>query len=540
MCFYIYRIMNVRTSRLIFLLLAALTSATPPGNSTGQRFVVVFPENIAYYYPTSSQNKVWVTALHNATQVTVASQTQTLNSGQTSSFNTDVELKKLDVPGSQMNPPYEAFSVSNDTVQVTSNKNIIVQAFSMRKLSIQTALVIPTDKLGTKYFIPPVPQILGTTDGPVTPNVTERGPFRVIIVNSQQQNTVTFKGQGETSVTLQSNQVAQIWVPNDTTKQVVVSQFPVAVLFSHPCAMKYGCTCGLLTAALPPARDRSVKFPVPMLLAQNASVLQSDNRSSSVVPLNLNSTLVESSGTVVLYRPGLLLTLIPETEFASCFLVPSMQSNNGFIIIVVNKNSTSGIHIGTSQLQNPMWQELDGTDYISTNLSVTSDTTVVWHESSTMAVYFVANQSNLWFGNPAAVISSTPDFRGCAVTAEVVEVQSSAYSWTESIGSCKNETLELISLSDGRFQSQICTKLRQDSPQDVWIGVRRSSMTGDWYWLNNNPFTNTNWADGEPGGVEEGQCAVMSLNNNCGWRDEDCCKAIRPVCYQGPELLKLS
>lgn len=380
-------------------------------NNSGTSFFAVFPENIAYYHPTDPQNQIWVTALFDGTNVTVnptSSPTSSpssllLSLSQSQSFNLSQELSR--------NLSLEDFAVSNSVVNISSSKQIVVQALSVKKKSVQTAVVVPTDKLGTKFFIPPVPDITGTTDDPDV-NVTEKSPFRLIIVNPNGTNTVTVKGPADTSVTLQSNQVSQSWVPNDQVPRWVEAAKPVAVLFSHPCAMQTNCTCGLLTAALPPARTQTVRFPVPSLLAQNASVLLSDGGSRQAKPFNpdTDTAAVESSGTAILYRPGLLLPLIPETEFAACFSVFIVPSKTNFVVIVVLKNSTSGIYVGNSPLDAPVWQDLKGTEYVSTNHSLTQNT-VIWHTSSKMAVYVVGYEGSDWFGNPAPVISTTPGMK---------------------------------------------------------------------------------------------------------------------------------
>lgn len=74
--------------------------------------------------------------------------------------------------------------------------------------------------------------------------------------------------------------------------------------------------------------------------------------------------------------------------------------------------------------------------------------------------------------------------------------------------------------------------------QKAWIGMRRSSLTGEWYWLNQDPVNDTNWDEGEPGAVDDGQCVAMSVESSkdFSWRDEDCCQAINPICYRGPVL----
>lgn len=120
---------------------------------------------------------------------------------------------------------------------------------------------------------------------------------------------------------------------------------------------------------------------------------------------------------------------------------------------------------------------------------------------------------------------------------EQLSVSTESKSWRESLESCQGLDLDLLSLSGGRLQRQVCNKLQQDSEQKVWIGMRRSSKTGDWYWLSGAPVQDTNWGGGEPGRVEEGQCAAMSLRTNCTWSDEDCCSALRSVCYKEPNFL---
>uniref|UniRef100_A0A3B5PSB5 C-type lectin domain-containing protein n=1 Tax=Xiphophorus maculatus TaxID=8083 RepID=A0A3B5PSB5_XIPMA len=119
------------------------------------------------------------------------------------------------------------------------------------------------------------------------------------------------------------------------------------------------------------------------------------------------------------------------------------------------------------------------------------------------------------------------------VLVKVTKILQEAESWQESIRSCKNQTLDLISLPSEALQKQTCQNLRGNDAKQVWIGTRRSSLTGDWYWLDESDFNDTNWAGSEPGDVSEGQCAVMSLegDGDCGWKDRNCCEDARPLCY---------
>ncbi|XP_041798177.1 IgGFc-binding protein-like [Chelmon rostratus] len=250
---------------LLVLLPAALSSAAPPEDSTGLKFTVAFPENIAYYHPNKPENKIKITALYNNTEVIIKKYTsyitgQTLSSGQTWEYAPAAGLELARA------------KISNHTLQITGTKTITVHVVFLKNSSVQTTLVIPTDKLGTEYLIPPVPLIEGTTHpaANVTVDVTERGPFRLIIINTDQKNKVTIQGAVPKDVWLQPHQVTQVWVKQEEALQAVKAEQPVAVLFGHTCAIRHSCTCGQLYTMLPPASEEHLKFYVPPVLAKDA------------------------------------------------------------------------------------------------------------------------------------------------------------------------------------------------------------------------------------------------------------------------------
>lgn len=127
---------------------------------------------------------------------------------------------------------------------------------------------------------------------------------------------------------------------------------------------------------------------------------------------------------------------------------------------------------------------------------------------------------------------------------EVVKIGDVAGGWKKSLKYCKDNYLELVSFPNTQLQKQIYEKIVQvnnASLQELWIGMRRTSQTGEWYWMNKEPVTDTDWAEGEPGTVHDGQCAILSLKNGngFGWSDADCCKDAHPVCYSSPGLLPM-
>lgn len=378
-----------------------------PYDTIGQNFIVVFPENIASYYPSPARNWVIITALKNGTKVRVRqynSEPKDLNAGGVWNFNANAALEL----GKQ--------NISNKTLTIDSNNDITVQAISSKEDSVQTAVVIPTNKLGTTYLIPPIPTIPGTNNFQdlVEQTVTERGPFRIIIVNGvQQQNSVSVAGLKTQEVSLQSGQVAQIWLNESAGFKNVTAEKPVAVLFGHPCVVQGSCSCRLLYTILPPAPGRTLKYLVPPFLAQDAEgqtrVLLAQNGSTSVTAYASSSLMYDVAGTAILYRPGLLLPLIPTENFACCFVVTALSSiSKNYAVIVVSSNVTDGVRVGNDRISSADWRKLEGTNYSSAQVTLSLVKTIIWHTSSKMAVYFSGNNGSTSFGNQAPVVSSSP------------------------------------------------------------------------------------------------------------------------------------
>ncbi|CAJ1048547.1 uncharacterized protein LOC117808869 [Xyrichtys novacula] len=518
------------------LLSAALVTgfiATSSEDSTGWNFTVVFPENIAFYYPNRPYNRVYITSLTNETKIYIKTHvvdtSKTLSAGQTEDFlyNERLELRRS--------------NYSNVTLRITSNQRVTIHAISLKSTSIQTVLVIPNHKLGTEYFIPPVPPIQGTTV-----NVTERQHFRLIIVNTNQMNEVTVKAKHPQKLSLHPDQVAQVFITDDTY-QSVKADHPITVIFGHTCAIYFNCTCSLLYTMLSPASQTPLKFYIPTVVVKGAetktSLLLSNKTTTEVKMFDLGLPVVETAGTAILFHAGLLLKLIPVTDFAACYFINFLPNVDNFAVILVHKNHIDGVHMGSSPLKTTDWERLTGTDYVSTKVKLTPDKRLIWHSLTIMAVYFQGRRNQSRFGNPAAVLSKSPDYRGCISSPENLTIGSDAMSWPESVQYCRKQKMELISLSNSDHQRQIYDKIQQamnPSPQEMWIGMRRSSLNTEWSWLNKNLVNDTNWAENEPGAVEEGHCVVMSANSTGKgfvWSDKECCEKAYPVCYIPPILI---
>lgn len=327
--------------------------------------------------------------------------TMMLNSGETRVFDvkTNLELSRSEI--------------SNSSLRISSNKPITVYEVLRKHHSIQTSLVIPIDKLGTEYLIPPVPIINGTNHlaEQVSTFVTENNPFRLIIINTKQHNTVSLTGVGSKIISLLPHQVASIWLKPEEDFRAVSAKMPIAVLIGHACANLRNCTCAQLHTTLLPNRGDRQKFYIPPALTKGAEnktyILMSNDKFRQVKLATQVSPLLEDSSSAILYRPGLLLSLIPERDHGACFLAIAIPNVKNVAVIVVQRNLTAGVYLGHQSLESVDWQQLEGNDYVSAQVNLQLEKSVIWHSSSKMAVYSVGFKDDQMLGNPAAVISKS-------------------------------------------------------------------------------------------------------------------------------------
>lgn len=383
------------------------STATITEDNSGKNFILAFPENIAYYHPEEPSYTIKITALYENTVITVK---HAVDGGRTVLLSDSEEffvkpiLSKLELTKSKF---------SNSTVHINSTEDVLIYVINQKGNSVQTALLTPVENLGTEYLIPPVPKIKGTTEpvGEASTDVTERGPFRLIIINSELLNSVTVEGTKTERIVLNPYEIAQVWVREGDALRVVKAEQAVAVYFGHPCAIRYNCTCGMLFTPLPPALPDKLNYIIPPAFIRNAEaetfVLLSEQQSSKLSPINPASLSTEVSGSAILYRPGLLLNLIPEQEFGSCYVLEVMTDVDGRAVIVVNKDQTDGVYDGKLPVASPVWEDVPGTDYVSATIPLTTKK-VLWHKYSKMAVYFAGMNDATMFGHPAPAVSRTP------------------------------------------------------------------------------------------------------------------------------------
>ncbi|KAK7910414.1 hypothetical protein WMY93_015098 [Mugilogobius chulae] len=104
-------------------------------------------------------------------------------------------------------------------------------------------------------------------------------------------------------------------------------------------------------------------------------------------------------------------------------------------------------------------------------------------------------------------------------------------SWLDAQSYCRLKHLDLLTIRNKADQDHMMELLEPNSPDSVWIGLKRTS-TRHWRWSDGNGTLRTNfWGDGEPnnvGGID--WCVEMRPDGT--WNDVSCNELTGFVCYE--------
>ncbi|KAI4878422.1 hypothetical protein NFI96_029161 [Prochilodus magdalenae] len=544
--------------------------------SYGRDFVTAFPENTAYYYPANLTTYLKITSLHDNTNF---------------NFTFNGKVKKGTLNASQTRVIYLSGEVeehqlnrSSKAVRVTSDNDVTVITCSRRAYSVQTNVVLPVRKLGQVYQIP-TPNyteiILMLNNYSVSGQNSPAGSysqtyslFRLLIINAEDKNnTVTVtqqqSGQGTsaTSFTLSPYELIQMQSSDSLLK--VTASANVSVLLTHPCLDTYLCKCSMVVHQLRPTSLLGDSFLVPPPYITNQSRMFStsdqsvrlqygsppvsgsqalDPGSSNFLPfyqlLKTGFSNVSTSKPVSLklVQIGSLIDLIP--VFSACYLVQTTSNSKSRVLLIVETLQVQDLRLDSRYIRSQVrWNVINGTEYSWALVDIDPlKSQIMWHPSSTFGVYVLeAVDLNVPYGGPAISISEEPDPSGCAMTSAIWEVGNQSMTWQEALKYCTESGGQLASPSWAKGQSAMARKLKESGATgQVWIGLRRSLLTTEWYWQNGQRLDFSNWDRNQPANPEQGLCASVSMEptGNYGrWSSARCCSSLKPVCYFPPDCM---
>nr|XP_055066928.1 uncharacterized protein LOC129448514 [Misgurnus anguillicaudatus] len=413
------------------------------------------------------------------------------------------------------------------------------------------------------YLIPSLDYTTFLTTFGISQSTTYNS-FRLIIINAEDtENNITIVKNTSAQIqlvnfTIPSYQLIQLQA--DASLKMIKSSCKIAVLLTHPCLDKANCTCSMIVNQILPVRFQGQNFVVPFvrgitqrqlfmtsndkadLLSQyKTSLTPSSSGYLSLPDLNTRYVTASSNVSLKLIIPGLFIELIPENQFAACYMMP-FYSNYQWAVLITKTDSRDQVRIGTGPLIIPDWYELPNTQYSKAEIFLSRQLTVIWHPSSKIVVYVMETIGNTVFGGPAIPINENPDPSGCMTPGEFV-VGDQPLKWTESLAYCTTNQSQFACPTDEDVQIEFAKQVNTKNVEG-WIGLRRSLMTTAWYWQTNTTSASSSvnyvyWANGQPPDNTIKLCASLSLNHtdDFKWKSAKCCEKKLPVCYKQPQIL---
>ncbi|XP_050988065.1 IgGFc-binding protein [Labeo rohita] len=546
---------------LTILLLTPMIGQGQSWDNYGTTFVTIFPENIAFYYPRSPFNALNITALFPNAEVEVfvseiLTYTDTLQAG-----------KSVTVPLPVDTEIYQ-FGPISQTVRISSSEVIVVQSISKKGDSVQTNVIQPRKNLGTVYTIPSLnySQMINTFHRSAK-NVSKRyRSFRLVIINGMNNINVVTIVKTPVNETYTLSAFAALQLQINGTETAVYSKYSVAVMLTHPCVEMEECRCNMVLNQLLPDTLWDSSFVIPSILntsnfwlhvsssvktsatGGNLELNTLDAYSSkllSLPSLQLGSQFITTSNlaSLRLVVPGMIIEPIAQYMFSACYLAP-VSSTDAMALIIAETNYRDSVYIDGDLLLSNKWSPIANSAYSSVLVSL-DDTHVIWHPSTKIAVY-VFEKSTIVYGGPAIALSGKPDPLGCALVPSKFDVIVKPLSWPESHQYCMLISDELFSPSNEAAEIEMVNILKNESINEgVWIGVRRSLLTLDWYQQKGNSSQNltyTRWGNQEPGVLAKGMCVSVFWTSGLdfSWETEKCCTPLKSVCYTRPKYFPIS
>lgn len=126
------------------------------------------------------------------------------------------------------------------------------------------------------------------------------------------------------------------------------------------------------------------------------------------------------------------------------------------------------------------------------------------------------------------VCSTDPN--GCVVIPTTYQLSNITMSWQAARAYCNNLGLVLASPSIDFTQQKMVDSLNSMNVKGgVWLGLRRSLLTSEWYWHASVNFSYTNWNYNQP---SSSLCVSMMMRpgGNFTWNCVSCCSSMLPLC----------
>ncbi|KAK1172354.1 hypothetical protein AOXY_G4906 [Acipenser oxyrinchus oxyrinchus] len=536
----------------VLLLSAAVTPGFSTKYSTGQEFTTTFMTNrlnsLGYQNDTLG---LIISAFQPDTSVSV----KVLSTG----FKRELFLQKEEKASVQLQPSSEQLGTQTpfSTVIIRSSKAISVLSYSNNSRFIETSVLYPVQNHGNKYYV-------------FTQSSQNDLFSEFVIVNTNQTNEVSVSTKvpattsgsvhedGDIKVVLSAYESLYIQSDETFNRAQVTTQNPVALLYGCRCTTFQLAKCQQSFEQLPSITAWGTDFIVPPVLdgdgfgyvhvvtdeQQNTVYINDGSNKIIDNDLKLDFNTFSALSIRATYKVMVMfvctglhsgqsfkpfnLNIIPVHLFASSYLVYKVPHYNNSLLLVAESSQTDGVLLDDKALpQSVVWKKVADSNYSWADVPLGSESehSVIQHKSARIGVYsYGILPKHGSYGYPAM---SFEDY------SELILVREKK-TWMGAHKHCQSMQAELVSITSLSMQQKVVDLLGNVTEEGVWIGMRVSLMSGEWYWLSNEPMEYSNWGEGEPSNPFEELCGtiVPKIQRNFPWNNE-CCYINMPfICHK--------
>ncbi|XP_043938066.1 macrophage mannose receptor 1-like [Protopterus annectens] len=105
-------------------------------------------------------------------------------------------------------------------------------------------------------------------------------------------------------------------------------------------------------------------------------------------------------------------------------------------------------------------------------------------------------------------------------------------TFLEAVFYCRTHYTNIVSIPHIDAQQQVTNVASNANGNGVWIGLRRHQGSGQWFWMNEDPVSYTNWDKQSTGSTASDPCAVMRKDKTFVWSNSCCSSRYEFICYK--------
>uniref|UniRef100_H3AAH5 C-type lectin domain-containing protein n=1 Tax=Latimeria chalumnae TaxID=7897 RepID=H3AAH5_LATCH len=103
-------------------------------------------------------------------------------------------------------------------------------------------------------------------------------------------------------------------------------------------------------------------------------------------------------------------------------------------------------------------------------------------------------------------------------------------TWTDALLYCRENYRDLVSVTDCEVQKEVAEIAKKSDGNRVWIGLRKDSLFGFWFWLDGNESDYEYWGNGVQTEPQMDHCGSIDKGKNSTWGFQCCLTELNFIC----------